>query len=66
MHSFDSGILSLDSEFYSLDSAFHYLDSRFQIGCGFQIPENWPRITVPDSSDVCILDSIVWIPDYKD
>ena len=21
---------------------------------------------VPDSADVCILDSIVWIPDYKD
>jgi hypothetical protein len=46
-HSLDSGFLSLDSGFRSLDSGFHYLDSGFQIGCGFRIPENWPRIRIP-------------------
>jgi hypothetical protein len=70
MHSLDSGFhcldsrfLSLDSGFRSLDFGFYYLDSGFQIRRGFRIPENWPRIRIPDSSDVWILDSTVWIPD---
>ena len=70
MYSLDSGFHFLDSEFHSLDSGFLFLhsgfrilDSGFQISCGFQIPENWPRIWILDSSDVWILDSIVWIPD---
>jgi hypothetical protein len=29
-----------------MDSGFHYSDSGFQIGCGFRIPENWPRIRI--------------------
>jgi hypothetical protein len=65
VHSLDSGFHSLDSGFRSLDSGFHYLDSGFQIGRGFQIPENWPRIRILDSSDVWILDSTVWIADCK-
>jgi hypothetical protein len=48
-----------------LDSGFHYLDSGVQIGRGFRIPENCPKIRVPDSSDVWVLDSTVWIPDCK-
>jgi IS4 transposase len=70
-HFFDSGVLSLDSGFRSLDSGFHYLDSGFQIGRGFRIPENWPRIRILDScnvwilDDVWILDSTFWIPDCK-
>ena len=38
---------SLDSGFHSLDSGFQYLNSGFQIGCGFWIPGNWPRIRIP-------------------
>ena len=30
-----------------------------------KIPENWPRIRIPDSSNIWILDSTVWIPDCK-